>query len=136
MRTTTTTPATMPAIAPPLNLSVSSWPMHLCQLTYPAAPLGWAVAIAVTVLIPPPVLVGPLVVVPVPVCTGAAGVEEGDESSRQPELEEPPTVIKAEEPPFPKGPELNAARMNEVPASMFVFQTILSTSLNQGEHTH
>ena len=77
---------------------------------------------AVTVFIPPPVLVGPLVVVPVPVCTGAAGVEDGDESSKHPELEDEPTVIKAEDPPFPYGPELNAARMNDVPAAIFVFQ--------------
>lgn len=72
---------------------------------------------------------GPLVVVPVPVCTGAAGVEEGDESSKHPELEDEPTVIKADEPPFPKGPELNAARMNEVPAAIFVFQAVSSVPL-------
>jgi len=77
-------------------------------------------------LIPPPVLVGPLVVVPVPVCTGAAGVEEGDESSKHPELEDEPTVIKADEPPFPYGPLLKAARMNEVPEAILVFQTISS----------
>lgn len=80
-------------------------------------------AIAVTVFIPPPVRVGPLVLVPVPVCTGAAGVEEGDESSKHPEFDDSPTVIKADEPPFPYGPELKAARMKEVPAAIFVFQT-------------
>jgi hypothetical protein len=68
----------------------------------------------------------------VPVCTGAAGVEEGDESSKHPEFEDEPTVIKAEEPPFPKGPELNAASIKEVPAAMFVFQAVSSVPLLMG----
>jgi hypothetical protein len=83
---------------------------------------------AVTVLIPPPVRVGPLAVVPVPVCIGAAGVEDGDESSKHPEFEDSPTVIRADEPPFPYGPLLNAARMNWVPEAIFVFQTRSSAS--------
>jgi hypothetical protein len=37
---------------------------------------------------------------PVPVGTGAAGVDEGEESSKQLETDEPPTVRSALDPPI------------------------------------
>lgn len=65
-------------------------------------------------------------------------MEEGDESSKHPEFDDSPTVIRADEPPFPYGPELKAARMNEVPAAIFVFQTFHQLLLYHDtmEHTH
>jgi hypothetical protein len=68
-------------------------------LTYPAAPVGVAVVIAVTVLIPPPVV---LVAPPVSLAVGLlTGVELGLESSRHDEESDPPTVINADDPPVP-----------------------------------
>lgn len=107
-------------MAPPLNLEASQRTNRplVAKWTHPAAPAR-ADAIAVTVLITGPVLDGR--VVDPPVATGAAGVEEGEESSRQLETDDPPTVMSALDPPILYWPASKAARMNCVPAAILVF---------------